>query len=476
MKRLLILLILSSLYLTSISHPWKPDYYVIIDTDCGIDDYRAINMLLASTSVQVLAIISSDGVVNAMDGYNKINGLLQDCYKEGLLTGANISGENIAKNCKPALDFSWNDDINKNIEAPSHIEIITSVLNQTNQKIKFISLGSLSTVSDCYKKIPSFSERIEQIIWTCDYNNISESFNYQIDSNAYKKLTEKDIKLDIVNGHIPNFTFSDILLNCFNRSKILYTQNFVRSITKPNTPFSKNIYDENGVLFLHFPNLYEKTSSKGNIQYFTIHNKQNTFQLCDSINKILNGKTALSNQVFIDFPLNDNIYIDDVNEIKAETIQKYGLQEWSACVITNELHRHIGAYSIVGAKMGIRAMEYFGTGPDQMRIVTYAGIKPPFSCLNDGIQVSTGGTLGHGLIRIENDSLKLPKADFIYMNRKITLTLKEEFKKEIEQEIKDLVVIHGIDSNIYWDLVRSLAISYWANWDRHEIFEIKISN
>lgn len=92
--------------------------------------------------------------------------------------------------------------------------------------------------------------------------------------------------------------------------------------------------------------------------------------------------------------------------------------------------------------------------------------------LNDGIQVSTGCTIGHGLIKVANDTLKLPKADFIYMNRKITITLKEQYKSEIEQEIRNLVVVHGIDSNIYWDLVRNLAISYWAHWDRHEIFEV----
>lgn len=33
------------------------------------------------------------------------------------------------------------------------------------------------------------------------------------------------------------------------------------------------------------------------------------------------------------------------------------MQEWTAVLLTNELHRHLGMWNIVGAKMGIRAME-----------------------------------------------------------------------------------------------------------------------
>ena len=54
------------------AHPWKPKHYVIIDTDGGFDDYRAVNLLLASPDVRVLAIIASDGVLSAVRGSPKI--------------------------------------------------------------------------------------------------------------------------------------------------------------------------------------------------------------------------------------------------------------------------------------------------------------------------------------------------------------------------------------------------------------------
>jgi pyrimidine-specific ribonucleoside hydrolase len=62
------------------------------------------------------------------------------------------------------------------------------------------------------------------------------------------------------------------------------------------------------------------------------------------------------------------------------------------------------------------------------------------------------------------------------MNRKICISLKNEYRKRVESEIKNLVMLYGLDTNLYWDLVRKLAIDYWKYWDRHEIFDIKKTN
>ena len=43
--------------------------------------------------------------------------------------------------------------------------------------------------------------------------------------------------------------------------------------------------------------------------------------------------------------------------------------------------------------------------------------------MNDGIQVSTGATPGHGLLTVRNDTSAIPSVEFTYMNRKIRLTL-----------------------------------------------------
>ena len=61
---LLLVIILTILNCKIVAHSGKPDYYIIIDTDCAIDDLRAITLLLASSKVQVLGITTSDGTVD----------------------------------------------------------------------------------------------------------------------------------------------------------------------------------------------------------------------------------------------------------------------------------------------------------------------------------------------------------------------------------------------------------------------------
>ena len=63
MKKVIILLLASCL--TTIIRaqplPAKLKHTVIIDTDCGIDDMRAISLLLARPEITIQAILTSDG-------------------------------------------------------------------------------------------------------------------------------------------------------------------------------------------------------------------------------------------------------------------------------------------------------------------------------------------------------------------------------------------------------------------------------
>jgi formylmethanofuran dehydrogenase subunit E len=175
-------------------------------------------------------------------------------------------------------------------------------------------------------------------------------------------------------------------------------------------------------------------------------------------------------------PTDPDFYFDDLKPYVKEIIDMYGIDEWTSGVLGNELHRHLGTFAIIGVKMGIRAREYFDTGVDEFTATTYAGSEPPLSCMNDGVQVSTGATPGHGLLTVSNDPVKKPSADFTYLNRKIRLTLKPEIADKISSELKEFNFVYGLDSDIYWELVRKNSIKYWRDLDRHEIFTIEEVN
>jgi pyrimidine-specific ribonucleoside hydrolase len=187
---------------------------------------------------------------------------------------------------------------------------------------------------------------------------------------------------------------------------------------------------------------------------------------------MLKGETVPRNQVIKDLPLDPSFYFDDIKPFVTEIVNKYGIDEWTSGVLANELHRHLGVFAIIGVKMGIRAREYFDTGVDEFTVTSFAGSEPPLSCMNDGLQVSTGATPGHGLLTVRNDTVLSASAVFTYLNRRIRLTLKPEIASKISSELKEINFVYGLDSNIYWELVRKNTIKYWKDLDRHEIFNI----
>ena len=153
---------------------------------------------------------------------------------------------------------------------------------------------------------------------------------------------------------------------------------------------------------------------------------------------------------------------------------RYGIDEWKACVMTDEFHGHLGVFSIVGAKMGIYAREYFGIGTDLLDIKTYAGSVEPYSCMNDGLQVSTGATLGQGSIHLINDTIVKPQAVFTYQNQSILIKLKSEYLQELQAVIDEGIKNYGLLNEGYWTLIRQTSIKYWLEWDRKKIFDLVI--
>jgi pyrimidine-specific ribonucleoside hydrolase len=123
--------------------------------------------------------------------------------------------------------------------------------------------------------------------------------------------------------------------------------------------------------------------------------------------------------------------------------------------------------------MGLRAREFFNIGIDDIKVITYAGRKPPLSCMNDGLQVSTGGTLGHGLIFLADDDKNIPMAVLSYKDRTVIIKLKNEYINIVRNDIKNCISEYGNLTEEYWSCVRRLALEYWVKWDRNIMFNLK---
>ncbi len=475
MKRFITLIIYLSVTLSLYSHPWKPSHYVIVDTDGGVDDIKAISLLLASPDVRVLAITVSPGVLSAENAYKKIKSLLNAYYHEGIPIGISKNKSPLKEEFPVALQAIWGDESKVDPEkAPDNLELISEIFTVEKTNISFICLGSMTTAYSALKEIPAFSKQVKEIVWSADGASDKEGYNYKIDPRASEKMLKQEIPVHIVrkyNDRDPLF-YNEELISSINKINNVYAKEiseFLNSDIAKNHSFCYEGTDEMTVLFIHYPDLFIN-KIYGNISEST---PSDLAGIKENLLRILKGETVNRNQVIRQIPVDPSFYFEDVGPVVKEIVSMYGIEEWTSGVVSNELHRHLGVYTIVGVKMGIRAREYFDTGVDEFNAVSYAGSTPPLSCMNDGIQVSTGATPGHGLLTVRNDTVLRPSVDFTYLNRKIRLTLKPEITARLSSTLKEYNFVYGLDSNIYWELVRKESLKYWKELDRHEIFIIE---
>ena len=171
------------------------------------------------------------------------------------------------------------------------------------------------------------------------------------------------------------------------------------------------------------------------------------------------------------YPTDPALFQADVRPHVSRIIAAHGLEEWKATLVTNELHRHLGFYSIIGAKMGVRARELLAAPFDDVAVESHAGLKPPMSCLNDGLQVSTGASLGRGTIKIVESKPPVAEAVFEHDGKRLRLRVKKEILDRVRTDIVAAIEKHGNVTPAYFQAVRELAIHYWTNMKRAEIFD-----
>lgn len=91
-----------------------------------------------------------------------------------------------------------------------------------------------------------------------------------------------------------------------------------------------------------------------------------------------------------------------------------------------EFHGHLGPFLILGIRMGVIARSMLKTQDhNDLAAIMFVNPKPPASCAVDGVQVSSGCTLGKGTIRI-SESTDRVAGEFHAGNRTCTVMVKPE--------------------------------------------------
>lgn len=101
-----------------------------------------------------------------------------------------------------------------------------------------------------------------------------------------------------------------------------------------------------------------------------------------------------------------------------------------------DFHGHLGPYVILGYKMGQISNQILGKNPFEKKAVVFTFDQPPHSCIIDGIQLSSGCTLGKKNIKIyKKENLKV-----IFSNKngkQVEIILKSNIINEVDTIVTD---------------------------------------
>ncbi|MFZ1947196.1 MAG: formylmethanofuran dehydrogenase subunit E family protein [bacterium] len=98
-------------------------------------------------------------------------------------------------------------------------------------------------------------------------------------------------------------------------------------------------------------------------------------------------------------------------------------------------HGHIGPFLAIGLRMGLLANEVLGRSPFDTFAEITTRPEPPKSCLVDGVQYSTGCTMGKGNITLRAHP-RLVRARFTQGERVVEVSLKAAFLRRMDRALQ----------------------------------------
>src|SRR5450759_1032267 len=127
---ILISILLFSQTIWSQPLPVKLKHTIIIDTDCAIDDMRAICLLLSRPEITIKAILLSDGSLSPIEGAGKVTSLL----KEFNITNIPVACGVLLKGVNPPWrefnrQINWGNESDKQVAVLNAVDCLLSLIH-----------------------------------------------------------------------------------------------------------------------------------------------------------------------------------------------------------------------------------------------------------------------------------------------------------------------------------------------------------
>lgn len=457
---------------------------VIVDTDMALDDVRALTLLLQNRQFDLLAVVTSDGSASVDVGARNAARVLHFFHRPEVIVGA---GPRLDREPPPWRGHSdalgWADLPPANSDEVGNAPaILARVLQNAGQRVTYICLGPLTNLAAALRTNPSLAGHLRAIYYSgAPPGNVPPSWNTARDTAAAQLVFHAGIPIYSVSLDksrqlcFDSTLYASILPTASDAAHLIERLHRDERIQKLLNEDHLIAWDEAVVLSLAVPALVRfKPRDDSDYPVYMVADWDRDAARRAYLD-LLSGRhdqafTARTPVVLAYYPTDPASLREDVRPLVDEIIARHGHEEWIAVWLTNEIHRHLGIYSLLGAKMGVRARELLNASLDELTVISHAGLKPPLSCMNDGLQVSTGASLGRGTIRVEAHEAR-PEAIFIKGQQQLLLTLDDGVVARVRADIQRSIAQHGNLTPEYFAEIRRLALRYWLEMDRREIFK-----
>ena len=466
------ILLLAATAVADLQGPVRP---VVVDTDMGVDDAVALALALQSPQLQVASIVTCDGAAGRIAAVHGVERLLDMFNRQEIPVFAS--------------------EISSSLPAPSsraHAEeLLDAALPETSVWLRLpfapeayhspagpttvVALGPLTQLAAALQGRPELAPAIERVIVAGDPAD-RDAWNLARDPAAVRAVRHAGVRLQFVaaRGRAATPDAWRELGQPGSRTTSLGDAFLDRLLAQPaarehSLGSLAQLHDELAVLFVLEPQLFEASRS-GDV-FMPLEDADVSGRLAELMRR---GRQLTQTVVLSNRSIPDVMLQEDVRARRHAIVAANGEDEWFAELLLNELHQHLGAYSILGVKMGLRAAELLNAPRHAMAVVSHAPATQPESCLNDGLLVGTGSTPGRGLFVHEPGAAGTVEGSFAYNRRRVTLRLKDSYRDLIRARIGQLLGRYSLADQGYWDGVRAFGLEIWQDWHRLDLFEASI--
>ena len=455
---------------------------VIVDTDMAADDARALALLLNCPYLNVVAVVTSDGVSSPDVGVTNVCRMLGFLKLDAVAVGMGRSVPVPAPAFRPnATGLDWAELGEPVLPAGGILgaaALIRLALESTSSDLVYVCLGPLTNLRDALDGRPELARRLGRVLWYGTPPQAARpTWNAARDAEALRKIAAAGVSVEAI--HWPEEAAAAVLDNALLDELAKLDSPAAELVVRLHSSGrgaelvqAKHLRLWDDLVALHYLDATLGTRSPvAGASGWSELTAIDTAGLRRAFVNKLRAFPPRGTVIMAAFPTNATQVLPDVREWAAQIIASHGLEEWKAAVLTSELHRHLGTYSVVGAKMGLRARERFNVALDELRVESHAGLRPPLSCVNDGLQVATGASLGRGTITVVTNGPAACEAVFSYGEGQLRLRLKPQFAQQIATDMAALEKRHGGTTPAYFEAVRSVSLKHWLSFDRTTMFE-----